>query len=135
MTLPANAQHALDAFSAAGGWENRARLLMQWGAQALPELPEALRDEAHRVAGCETAVWLNVEVHDERLRLQAASDARLIRGLLAVLIARVNGLDREALKGIDIHAWFDQLGLARQLSPSRTNGMNAVWQRILTASR
>lgn len=127
---------ALASFDAAGGWEQRARLLMQWG-ERLPPLAETERSEANRVAGCESAVWLVAEYSDGGWRFRAASEARLLRGLLAVLLARLDGLDAEALRQVDAADWFARLGLSRQLSPSRANGMNAVLQRIhaLTAER
>ena len=57
MTLPAQAQAALDSFASCTSWEQRARLLMQWG-QRLPELDERDKNEANRVHGCESQVWL-----------------------------------------------------------------------------
>ncbi|WP_147474713.1 SufE family protein, partial [Pseudomonas savastanoi] len=57
-------------------------------------------------------------------------DARLIRGLVALLLARVNGLSAPELEAVDLSDWFDQLGLGRQLSPSRSNGLNAVLQKM-----
>ena len=58
------------------------------------------------------------------------SDARLIRGLLAVLLARVDGIETRELARLDLNDWFTCLGLSRQLSPSRSNGLNAVLQRM-----
>lgn len=129
MTLPANAQAALDSFEHCSGWEQRARLLMQWG-QRLPELNDADKTEAHRVHGCESQVWLVGAQVDGHWQFAASSDARLIRGLVALLLARVNGLSTEQLQQIDVPDWFNQLGLSRQLSPSRSNGLNAVLQRM-----
>ena len=57
MTLPAAAREALDAFAACPGWEQRARLLMQWGERLAP-LSEAECNEENRVSGCESQVWL-----------------------------------------------------------------------------
>ncbi|WP_147480418.1 SufE family protein, partial [Pseudomonas coronafaciens] len=54
----------------------------------------------------------------------------LIRGLVALLLARVNGLSDRELAAVDLPDWFNQLGLARQLSPSRSNGLNAVLQKM-----
>lgn len=127
--LPAAAQEALLAFGQAPGWEQRARLLMQWGDRLAP-LDEAERSEANLVAGCESRVWLIGEQQDGRWSFRAASEARLLRGLLAVLLARVDGLDGAALQGFDALDWLQQLGLSRQLSPSRSNGINAVLQRM-----
>ncbi len=129
MSLPATAQEALDAFTACPGWEQRARLLMQWGERLQP-LSEDERSEANRVSGCESQVWLVGTRNGDAWQFRAASDARLIRGLLAVLLARVEGQDNEQLQQLDLADWFSQLGLARQLSPSRSNGLNAVLQRM-----
>lgn len=136
MNLPAGAEQALAAFGQCPGWEQRARLLMQWG-ERLPALSDEERCEVNRVHGCESQVWLVAEQRDQCWQFRVASDARLLRGLLALLLARVNGLTGAELADIDLTDWFGQLGLARQLSPSRSNGLNAVLQRMseLTLSR
>lgn len=129
MNLPIDAQTALQTFSACPGWEQRARLLMQWGDQLAP-LSDAERCEANRVQGCESQVWLLAERDDGHWQFRASSDARLLRGLLALLLARVNGLPRTELQQLDLPDWFTQLGLARHLSPSRSNGLQAVLTRM-----
>ncbi|WP_434605496.1 SufE family protein [Pseudomonas sp. R1-7] len=129
MNLPDDAVAALQIFQDASGWEQRARLLMQWGERLAP-LSDAEKCEANLVHGCESQVWLVGRLHDGRWQFSASSDARLIRGLVALLLARVNGLSAEALKQVDLPDWFNQLGLSRQLSPSRSNGLNAVLQRM-----
>jgi cysteine desulfuration protein SufE len=128
MSLPAAARLALEAFAHAGGWEARARLLMQWGERLAP-LSEAERSDANRVHGCESQVWL-VRDGAEPLHFRAASDARLLRGLLALLLVRVNGLAVAELASLDLADWFAALGLQRQLNPSRSNGLNAVLRRM-----
>ena len=136
MSLPTEAVVALEAFQAVGSWEQRARLLMQWGERLAP-LSEAEKQQANRVSGCESQVWLVADVQEGRWQFRATSDARLIRGLLAVLLARIDGLSASELAVLDLPDWFNQLGLARQLSPSRSNGLNAVLQRmreLVTAS-
>ncbi|MBF3202741.1 SufE family protein, partial [Pseudomonas aeruginosa] len=78
--LPEQAQEALDAFGHTASWEQRARLLLQWGERLAP-LAEHERQEEHRVHGCESLVWLLGEQRDGHRRFRADSDARLIRGL------------------------------------------------------
>lgn len=128
-SMPPAAQDALEAFSNCPGWEQRARLLMQWGERLEP-LSEEERREDNRVHGCESLVWLLAEQRDGKWHFRATSDARLLRGLLAVLLVRVEGLNGEELTALDLVDWFNQLGLQRQLSPSRSNGLNAVLQRM-----
>nr|WP_225776607.1 SufE family protein [Pseudomonas sp. Marseille-Q3773] len=129
MTLPDQARQALEAFEQSKGWEQRARLLMQWGDRLEP-LAEAEKTEANRVHGCESLVWLVAEQVEGAWRFKASSDARLLRGLLALLLVRVQGLASAELTALDLREWFTQLGLERQLSPSRSNGLHAVLQRM-----
>jgi cysteine desulfuration protein SufE len=129
MSLTPTAREALDAFTRCTGWEQRARLLMQWGERLEP-LAEEECCESNRVHGCESTVWLVPGHHGAHLHFRAGSDARLLRGLLALLLLRVNGLTAAELSEVDVADWFNQLGLARQLSPSRNNGLNAVLTRI-----
>lgn len=129
MSLPEAARQALDAFAGQASWEQRARLLMQWGDRLEP-LSEAERGEANRVYGCESLVWLVAEQRDGAWHFRAGSDARLLRGLLALLLVRVQGLSGEELAQLDLAQWFSDLGLGRQLSPSRSNGLNAVLKRM-----
>lgn len=129
MSLSEAAGAALADFAHCPGWEQRARLLMQWGERLAP-LDDEERCEENRVHGCESSVWL-VPGHDgECLSFRAGCDARLLRGLLALLLLRVNGLSAAELAEVDVADWFAQLGLSRQLSPSRSNGLNAVLTRI-----
>jgi len=129
MKLPADAESALQTFNQLQGWEQRARLLMHWG-ERLPALSDDEKSDEHLVHGCESKVWLVGDFSQSRWQFRASSDARVIRGLVAVLLARVNGLSAEELQQVDLPDWFNQLGLSRQLSPSRSNGLNAVLQRM-----
>ncbi|PWU26029.1 Fe-S metabolism protein SufE [Pseudomonas sp. RW407] len=129
MSLPEAALQALGAFTGQPSWEQRARLLMQWGDKLEP-LAEEERNEANRVHGCESLVWLVAEQRDGAWHFRASSDARLLRGLIALLLVRVQGLPGEELAQLDLGQWFSDLGLGRQLSPSRSNGLNAVLKRM-----
>ncbi|MGY2295647.1 SufE family protein [Pseudomonas yamanorum] len=129
MSFPPEAVVALETFKAVGSWEQRARLLMQWG-ERLPALPDEDKVDVNLVQGCESLVWLVGRLQDGHWQFAASSDARLIRGLVALLLARVNGLSAAELQAVDLPGWFEQLGLSRQLSPSRSNGLNAVLQRM-----
>ncbi|HDS1735548.1 SufE family protein [Pseudomonas sp. BP8] len=129
MNLSSEAQEALATFQQARGWEQRARLLMQWG-ERLATLDESEKSEDNRVHGCESLVWLVAHQDNGQWRFKAGSDARLLRGLLALLLVRVQGLHSAELAQLDLRGWFTELGLERQLSPSRSNGLHAVLQRM-----
>ena len=134
MSLPLGAHAALQAFQAIGSWEQRARVLMQWG-ERLPALADDEKVDGNLVQGCESLVWLVGRLQDGHWQFTASSEARMIRGLVALLLARVNGLSADELQAVDLPDWFNQLGLSRQLSPSRSNGLNAVLQRMRDLTR
>ena len=129
MRLSPDAEQALENFAGCHNWEQRARLLLSWGATLRP-MDEQQRTDAQLVSGCESKVWLVGEQVGGHWQFRANSDARLISGLLAVLLARVNGLSTDELRELDLSDWLNQLGLARNLSPSRSNGLNAVLQHM-----
>ena len=88
-------------------------------------------DEA-RLHGCESSVWLHYHYDDETMRLYfiADSDARVIRGLIAIVLAVFSGKTPEEIEGEDIEDWFRELDLFNHLSPSRGNGLKAIVREI-----
>lgn len=111
-------------------WLGTARTLADAVGERLAPLDDAEKTESNRVHGCESLVWLVAVVDDGQWRFKATSDARLLRGLLALLLVRVQGLASAELAQLDLRGWFSELGLERQLSPSRSNGLHAVLQRM-----
>ena len=113
-------------------WQQKYRQLMQLG-KALPPLPDVLKRDELLVAGCESAAWLCHQQQDGRHFWGFDSEARIIKGVIAALLSQLNGLATEQLKALDLHALYQQLGLAQGLSPSRSNGVAAVIRRIQQA--
>lgn len=111
------------------GWEDRYRQVIQWGKK-LPVMPDALKSEQVMVAGCESQVWLVSEQDDGMWMFCADSDARIVRGLIALVLAAYNGKTVEQIQAFDIEAYFEQLGLIAHLSPSRGNGLKAIVEQI-----
>lgn len=111
------------------GWEQRYRQVIQWGKK-LPSLNEELRDDKVTVAGCESQVWLLGEQVEEKWQFAADSDARIVRGLIAIALAALNNKTSEQIQGFDIDGYFESLGLIEHLSPSRGNGLKAIVDQI-----
>lgn len=130
-TLPISTD--LSQFSIAGleqqpGWQKKYRLLMHWGQQ-VPD-HQRLRVLANKVTGCESDTWLDGESVDGRWHFSIDSDATVVKGLGVVLLLLVQGKTRADILALDIHQQFQSLSLQRHLSPSRMNGLLALWQRI-----
>src|SRR5690606_8453124 len=91
----------------------------------------AARDDAHRVRGCASQVWLlGRERPDGRLEFLADSDAHLVRGLIAVLLRLYSGRPPAEIAAFDARAAVSRLGLDQALSSQRANGLSAMVERI-----
>ncbi|MEZ6064473.1 MAG: SufS family cysteine desulfurase [Planctomycetaceae bacterium] len=127
-----------DEFDFLGDWEEQCRFLIELGEE-LPELPPAEQTEEHRVLGCQARVWLVTEVLRDngatRLRIRAKSDARIVDGLIVVLLALFDGKSPEQILATDFRDTFAELGLETHLVPQRKNGLYAMVERVRNEAR
>ncbi|NUW73360.1 cysteine desulfurase sulfur acceptor subunit CsdE [Vibrio mediterranei] len=123
--LEIKAQDVVDAMAQLKGWEDRYRQVIQWGKK-LPVLDESLKQDQVLVAGCESSVWLVLSQQEGKWQIQADSDARIVRGLIAIVLAAFNGKTSEQILAFDLDEYFAQLNLINHLSPSRGNGLKAI---------
>ena len=119
----------IETFEALDPGEERYRYLIDLG-KGVAGLPEELKTEEHRVHGCQSRVWMVAGHHDGRLVLRADSDAFIVRGLLAILLAIYDGRALADVPGVDAQALFAQIGLDAHLSMGRRNGLYSMIQRI-----
>ncbi|WP_434661730.1 cysteine desulfurase sulfur acceptor subunit CsdE [Klebsiella sp. MISC125] len=116
-------------------WEDKYRQLILLGKQ-LPALPDDLKARAKEIAGCENRVWLGYFIDAEgKLHFYGDSEGRIVRGMLAVLLTAIEGKNAGELLARDPLTLFDELGLRGQLSASRSQGLNALSEAVLTAAR
>lgn len=111
------------------GWEDRYRQVIQWGKK-LPVMPEELKSEQVTVSGCESLVWLVSQQEEGIWHFCADSDARIVRGLIALVMAAFEGKTSQQIQDFDVDGYFEQLGLITHLSPSRGNGLKAIVDTI-----
>lgn len=119
----------LETLSFFDSWEDRYRYIIDLGKE-LPAMDDSLKTDERIVRGCQSQVWLAHSVDNERLYFQADSDAHIVRGLLAVVLAAYNGRSSQAILDFDVEDYFNQLDLVRHLSPTRGNGLRAMVGRI-----
>lgn len=111
------------------GWEDRYRQVIQWGKK-LPVMPEELKSEQVTVSGCESLVWLVSQQEEGIWHFCADSDARIVRGLIALVMAAFEGKTSQQIQDFDVDGYFEQLGLITHLSPSRGNGLKAIIDKV-----
>ncbi|WP_429180616.1 SufE family protein [Aeromonas salmonicida] len=113
-------------FAAASGWENQYRLIIQLG-KLLPALPAEWQTEENLLKGCESQAWLRGEKSEDGCwHFACDSDARIVRGLIVIVLAALNHQTAVAIQDFDMDGYFAELGLEKHLSPSRGNGLRAI---------
>ncbi|MGI0118632.1 SufS family cysteine desulfurase [Zooshikella sp. RANM57] len=129
--LSLDSQQITSKIIAQKNWDNRYRLIMQ-NSKLLPPLPTEYKIEENRVSGCESEVWLvsDFDEQNKTLLFWADSNARILRGLLTLVISLANNKTPEDILATDFQALFSNLNLAHHLSPSRSNGLNSIVHSI-----
>ena len=120
-----------DEFSLVGDWNDRYRLLVEWG-DAAPPLPEDERCPEWEVAGCSSPLWLKVTWQGDTIQVRGASPGLLPRALAALLVRLFDGLDD--VSGAT-PALLERLDLRRHLSPTRGMALERMLERIRTAPK
>ncbi len=115
-------------------WEDRYRYVIELG-RLLPGLDDALKTDATKVRGCASQVWLVsrpgvLPNGAPTLSFDGDSDAHIVRGLIAILLAAIRDKSVDELRNYDIQAEFTGLGLKENLTPQRSNGLASMIQRI-----
>jgi cysteine desulfuration protein SufE len=115
-------------------WDDRYRYVIELG-RTLPPLAEAAHTEANKVRGCASQVWLLTHVKPDggagpSLSFEGDSDAHIVKGLIAILLALYSGKGAQEILDTDALALFDRIGLRENLTPQRSNGLRAVVERI-----
>lgn len=114
-------------------WDDRYKYLIDLG-RALEPYPDDKRDDAHKVKGCASQVWLSPEISGEGpdavINLKGDSDAHIVKGLVAVLLSLYAGKTAGDIRDLDDDAALAPLDLSGHLTPQRSNGLASMRARI-----
>lgn len=110
-------------------WDDRYKYLIDLGRNLAP-YPEEFRDEAHKVRGCASQVWLHAATDGGRITLKGDSDAHIVKGLVALMLALYSGKTAAEILAIDPEAALAPFDLKDHLTPQRSNGLASMIKRI-----
>jgi cysteine desulfuration protein SufE len=122
----------LEDFSYLEDWEDRYRYVIELG-KALPDLPDSDKNADNKVRGCASQVWLvsdAAEGADPVMTFRGDSDAHIVRGLVAIVLALYSGRRASEIAGLDALETFRDIGLVEHLSAQRANGLRSMIKRI-----
>lgn len=129
----------IENFSILDDWDDRYRYVIELGRTLAP-LADSAHIDANKVQGCASQVWLLTHVKPNGsagpvLSFEGDSDAHIVRGLIAILLALYSGKSAREILAIDALALFDSIGLRENLTPQRSNGLRSMVERIRSEAK
>ena len=121
-------QEIVDDFAMFSDWSERYQYLIDL-AKALPAFPEALKTEANLLKGCQSQVFVHFGADQERLDIQAISDSSIVSGLISLVLRVYSGRSMAEILATE-PSFIDGIGLSKNLSITRKNGLAALIARI-----
>jgi cysteine desulfuration protein SufE len=138
MSTPAAYTEIAETLSFLDDWEERYGFIIELGKHLAP-LAESERSEANKVRGCASQVWLVSETapgpEGPVITLRGQSDALIVQGLVAVLIALYSGRPAAEIAETDAMAAFEDIGLREHLTSQRANGLASMVARVRAEAR
>jgi cysteine desulfuration protein SufE len=128
-----------DNFALLDDWDDRYRYVIELGRTLAP-MSEAEHSAQNKVQGCASQVWLDTRIHrnaggEPVLSFVGDSDAHIVRGLIAILLALYSDRTAREIVDIDAIAVFDELGFREHLTPQRSNGLRSMVERVRSDAR
>jgi Cysteine desulfuration protein SufE len=117
-------------FTRCANWEEKYLYIIELGQRLAP-----LSDEAHTpenlIQGCQSQVWIVMQRNEEgQIALQGDSDAAIVKGLIAVVFILYHQMTAQDILAFDVRPWFEQMALTQHLTPSRSQGLEAMIRAI-----
>jgi cysteine desulfuration protein SufE len=116
-------------------WEDRYRYIIDLGKK-LPAMPAALKTDSNFVHGCQSQVWISADYDEANnsLHFLVDSDAHIVRGLAAMVMAAFNQRSPQQVLDFDVDHYFGASQLIQHLSPTRGNGLKSMVNKIRAAA-
>jgi cysteine desulfuration protein SufE len=125
----------LNNFNRCKNWEQKYIYIIKLG-EKIPWSPIEIRCKENLIPGCQSRVWIDISVEkDGKVVIDGDSDAAIVRGLIAMVITLYSNLNISDIISYNIYEVLEKLGLARHLTPSRSQGIDAMIRNIRSQVR
>ena len=128
MTINELQDEVIEEFEGFDDWMDKYQMLIDLGNDLEP-LPEQYKTEQNLIDGCQSRVWVQCDMQDGVMHLQADSDALIVKGIVALLLRVLSDHTPQEILDADLY-FIERIGLREHLSPTRSNGLLAMVRRI-----
>ena len=119
----------IEEFTSFDDWMDRYSLLIDYG-NGLDAFPQEDKTDQNLIDGCQSKVWFTAEMQDGKIVYKGDSDAILVKGIVALLIRVLSEQTPEDIINTKLY-FIDEIQLREHLSPTRSNGLNAMLRRMI----
>lgn len=117
-------------FGRCANWEEKYLYIIELG-QRLPELSPDAHNAENKIQGCQSQVWIEMHQNDDGvIELAGDSDAAIVKGLIAIVFALYQKMTAQDIVAFDVRPWFEKMSLTQHLTPSRSQGLEAMIRAI-----
>lgn len=128
MTLAEKEQEIIDEFEIFDDWMDKYEYIIELGND-LPEINEEKKTDDRLIEGCQSRVWLAMDVEDGKMKFSADSDAIITKGIIGLLIRVLNNESAQAVATAELN-FIKEIGLYEHLSPTRSNGLASMVKKM-----
>jgi cysteine desulfuration protein SufE len=128
MTIEQQQQHIIDEFAVFDDWLDKYQYIVDLG-NSLNDFPEGEEKAENLIDGCQSKVWVVSKYKDGIITFKAKSDAIIVKGIAKLLIDVISGHTADEIINSNLH-FIDEIGLKEHLSPTRSNGLNAMVKQM-----
>lgn len=118
----------IEEFTSFDDWMDRYTLLIDYG-NSLDAFPQEYKTDQNLIDGCQSKVWFTAEIKDGKVIYHGDSDAILVKGIVALLIRVLSEQTPKDIVEADLY-FIDKINLREHLSPTRSNGLNAMLKQM-----
>lgn len=128
MTINEIQDQIIEEFAMFEDWMDKYNYLIELGRDC-PIIEEKDKKEGNLIKGCQSRVWVNVEMVDGKMVIKADSDAVITKGIVTLLLRVFNNQKPQDIYDADLH-FVEEIGLSTHLSPTRSNGLLSMIKQI-----
>ena len=128
MTINEIQEEIIEEFADFEDWMDKYAYLIELGTD-LNGLDEKHQTDANLIKGCQSKVWFNANLEDGKVKLEADSDAIIVKGIVGLLLRALSGQTPDDILNNDL-TFVEKIGLKEHLSPTRSNGLVAMIKQM-----
>jgi len=128
MNIAQRQAEIIEEFELFDDWMDKYEHIIELGKD-LPLIDPEHKNEAHRIRGCQSQVWLHASPEADKLRFTADSDAIITKGLISLMVRVLDNQPASEIAATDL-SFIEKIGLHEHLSPTRSNGLRSMVKQM-----